>query len=336
MPRALKTKIAIVLIASAAVAGAIAYVAITTAKNVARLNQQWGDYVDFAADASTRLQMITHHVRHGGFFQQYQDFISAPTADRMADTERSLRELQKAINELRGFIVSQRDLDALHALEAVISRYEDRWASVTADFKAGGAFKSDVDLSDKPAYFALDVLAESLAARSSAARGATESLIQDTVAKLSGSVVLIPVVLATGIFLVIVLRQLVNANAATEAAQHELDGLLEAAPDALITVNTQGRILRANAQAQRLFGYSRDEMVAMQVENLLPKSLRAAHVDHRHDFTANPRVRPMAESRHLAALNKSGAEFPVEISLSFLTIKDDLVAIASIRPVPGD
>ena len=92
--------------------------------------------------------------------------------------------------------------------------------------------------------------------------------------------------------------------------------LLESAPDAMIIVDEEGQIAIVNEQAEKMFGYSRDELLGQKVETLLPKRLRKRHVANRGRFAADPSLRPMGVGLDLVARRKDGSEFPVEISLS--------------------
>jgi two-component system, sensor histidine kinase and response regulator len=99
-------------------------------------------------------------------------------------------------------------------------------------------------------------------------------------------------------------------------ASHLFAAIVEAAPDALIVVDEPGRIRLVNAQAERLFGWTRAELIGQPVEVLLPQRLRDAHLGQRAGFHAAPTVRNMGQGRNLWAMRRDGSEFPVEISLS--------------------
>jgi PAS domain S-box-containing protein len=95
-----------------------------------------------------------------------------------------------------------------------------------------------------------------------------------------------------------------------------IEGLVQAAPDAILVVRDDGRILLANAAAERLFGYTQSELLDAPIEMLLPVAKRALHLQHRARYTRAPRARPMGEGLELRARQKDGTEVPVEISLS--------------------
>ncbi|HRX84869.1 MAG TPA: histidine kinase dimerization/phosphoacceptor domain -containing protein [Phycisphaerae bacterium] len=86
-------------------------------------------------------------------------------------------------------------------------------------------------------------------------------------------------------------------------------------PDGLLVVDAAGCIVRANTQAERLFGYGAEELAGVTVETLIPQRYRAGHVAHRRDYLAEPRMRPMGKDLELFGLRRDGSEFPVDIML---------------------
>jgi PAS domain S-box-containing protein len=99
-------------------------------------------------------------------------------------------------------------------------------------------------------------------------------------------------------------------------AEQKFRDLIENAPDAILQIDSSGKIVIANRTAEQMFGYSRDEIIGMEVENLVPQAARSRHVQHRKAFEAAGVSRPMGFGLDLHALRKDGTELPVEISLS--------------------
>jgi protein-histidine pros-kinase len=116
-------------------------------------------------------------------------------------------------------------------------------------------------------------------------------------------------------------------------AMRTLRELLEAAPDAIVITDADGRIVLANSQTDALFGYTREQLVGQPVEALLPERFRAAHVGHRTAFLDQPRVRAMGAGLELHARHRDGREFPVEVSLSPIRSPDGMLTSAAIRDI---
>ncbi len=99
------------------------------------------------------------------------------------------------------------------------------------------------------------------------------------------------------------------------ASEATFRGYVEAAPDAVVIVDAQGKIVLVNALAERLFGYSRAELLGQATETLVPARLRDRHFTHRGQYSEAPRAREMGSGLDLYGLRKDGTEFPIEVSL---------------------
>jgi PAS domain S-box-containing protein len=109
--------------------------------------------------------------------------------------------------------------------------------------------------------------------------------------------------------------------------------LLEAAPDAIVGIDGEGKIVLVNGQTETLFGYARKDLLGRAVEMLVPERFRELHPGHRTGYFAEPRTRPMGADLDLYGRRQDGSEFPAEISLSSIETDKGRLATAAIRDV---
>jgi PAS domain S-box-containing protein len=109
--------------------------------------------------------------------------------------------------------------------------------------------------------------------------------------------------------------------------------LVESSPDGMVVTNREGLIVQANAQAEAMFGYARSELIGRPVEVLIPQRFQVTHPAYRQHYNAGPRSRPMGAGLELYGRRNDGTEFPVDIMLSPLETREDLLVLAVIRDV---
>jgi PAS domain S-box-containing protein len=118
-----------------------------------------------------------------------------------------------------------------------------------------------------------------------------------------------------------------------QSVQDRYEQLIQSAPDAMIFVNIEAKIVRINAQLGGLFGYTEEELVGRDLACLIPERYRERHDKNVGKYFAEPHVRPMGTSLVIYGLRKDGSEFPADISLSPLETDGMKLAVAAIRDI---
>ena len=124
-----------------------------------------------------------------------------------------------------------------------------------------------------------------------------------------------------------------EADRNLRASEARFRDLLESAPDAVLVTDSQGAIQLANAQAELLFGYRREELIGQKIEMLIPERYRGAHAGHRTGYVDAARTRPMGAGLELYGQRKDGSEFPVSIGLSPTRTDRGLMVFCDVRDI---
>jgi PAS domain S-box-containing protein len=128
---------------------------------------------------------------------------------------------------------------------------------------------------------------------------------------------------------VFVLASVVDITA-RKRAEARFRAVVESAPSGMVMINRAGTIELVNRETERLFGYSREELLGKPIELLVPHRLRQRHPEYRTDFFAHPQTRAMGAGRDLFGVRKDGAEIPVEIGLNPIETDEGLFVLASV------
>ena len=149
-------------------------------------------------------------------------------------------------------------------------------------------------------------------------------------------IMLSPLESAEGILVTAAIRDIsVRKAAEKHLAQMEgrYRGLLEAAPDAMVVVNQGGEIVLLNVQAEKQFGYSRDELVGKKVKSLIPEGFAERLIADDLRTAADALAQQIGTGLELIGRRKNGSEFPIEIMLSPLESAEGILVTAAIRDI---
>jgi PAS domain S-box-containing protein len=107
----------------------------------------------------------------------------------------------------------------------------------------------------------------------------------------------------------------------------------EASPNGVILINDQGLIILVNSQIEKVFGYTRDDLIGKPVEILLPERFGTSYGNDRADFFIAPEARTMGAHAQLFARRKDGSEVPVEIGVNPVQTPQGLIVLANVADV---
>jgi PAS domain S-box-containing protein len=145
-----------------------------------------------------------------------------------------------------------------------------------------------------------------------------------------------PLESAEGILVTAAIRDIsVRKEAEKKVVQMEgrYRGLLEAAPDAMVVVNQAGEMVLLNVQAEKQFGYSRDELIGQKVKNIIPEGFAERLVADALRSAEDALAQQIGTGIELTALRKDGTEFPIELMLSPLESAEGILVTAAIRDI---
>ena len=129
------------------------------------------------------------------------------------------------------------------------------------------------------------------------------------------------------------INALKRAELSLRASESRFRSVFEQASEGLVVVDASGGIHLTNPSLARMFGYTREELSGKNIEDLIPKSKRAVHKKHQVGFMKNPHTRPMGTNLELFGLRKDGAQFPIEVSLSYFDVEETTYATAMLVDV---
>ena len=331
-----KGKAAVVLLAGMLLSVALIWYGVRAVNIVVEAEQVWADYNRTATATSQQMNRIHKHLGYGGFIHHFKNYILRADPKYLELLDEDKVEIYAAIEEYASLNISDRERGALSRLREVMKEYELNAQDARLAFAMGEeseAIDYAVRVDDAPALKALVDLSDAALRRSRQSEFETKEWLERTVSYLSWGLFIVPLVLFSAVVMTRFLWQSLRSNEVAERAQHELEALLQTAPDAMLMIGEDGRIVRANQQAESLFGYSSEALCSMEVEELLPEGKRSVHVALRQSYFTTPQARPMGSGMELKGLTKDGREVPVEISLSTVQQREGTFATATVRDI---
>ncbi|MCW9036214.1 MAG: PAS domain-containing sensor histidine kinase [Rhodospirillales bacterium] len=296
----------------------------------------WTSYNRDATKASVAFNKISSQLGYGGFIHNFKNYVLRQDSKFLPKVEADRQEVYKAITAYEMLGLNHRQQKAISELREVLDQYSIN-LKATISYVSFGMEAKKIDLlvkvNDAPALQALEILRQEELAKSQKIEKETERKLEQTLGFLYLGGFLIPAVISIGFILFLFTRKLLNATLEMEKATQKLDRIIESVPDAMLIVEQDGRISRANDQAETLFGYQCEDLLGRLIEDLVPTQPQQSHIDLREGGEASLSNQTLSPNQVLSALHKTGREVPVEISRSQTGTGKNAVVITTVRDI---
>lgn len=281
---------------------------------------------------------LHYQLGYGGLVHDFKNLILRRDLPRyQADIESHITGLRAQLDNFDALLHTPEDEAALAQIRTTFEEYAAKYLLVQPMVLAG-ATSAELDhvvkVDDGPALKALAQLNNRTNIRAEEAQQKARTAYADAqrFAWIGGLLVLCAILSAT-IAMVTFLTRVVVANETIRKTQAQLDTLLDTAPDPMLSATIQGRIVRTNQMAEQFFGYTREELLTMRVEQLMPERYRAAHHSQRSGYFDAAKNQKMGMGQSVMALTRDGRQPHVEISLSHSQTDQGPLATITIRDV---
>jgi len=334
--KSFKSKELIITFSALTICCAVLALGLSIAFKIQEAQVNWNKATETDTHATAALGKIQNHLGYGGTLYKFRNALLHQQYSELSSLEGSFSKFKQSIHYYQQFAGSPAEVDALALLNDVASQYQTKFELIHTQVQQENTLNQSSQqllIEDKPAIQAIALLESSLAIRRNSIKSMTDASFSNVVNQLTLGVLIIPAIVLFAIALVVFLRKLTSINQRLNDTHRSLDALFEAVPDAIITANQRGQLLRVNKQALDLFGYSQQEFSELNIEALMPDRFRQAHTSYRDSYFKQPSPRAMENSNTLHIINKSGDEIPVEISLSNTKENGEYIAVATIRDI---
>lgn len=317
---------------------ALVWFGIIVKQKVIGVEKQWHDYSTEATFASHVINRIQTNFGYGGFIHDFKNYVLRKDKSLIPKIKKSLGETRRAINDypLHGIFKDEDDKIYINSLIQVLDQYVVNF-ELAKRLIAKGVSSNEIDrqvkVNDVPAFQAIKHLSEHAVERNDSYALETSKRLDKTLSFINWGLLLVPLVLLSGIFMLVLLRKIKKVNRNLEESWKFLSDLFEAAPDAMMIIDETGRITEANQQVAKLFGSSEENLIGTSVESLMPQRFREQHIKKRKGSFNKTERRMLNNDLELYILNKNSEEIPVEISLSYTMRNDKKNAIVTLRDI---
>ncbi|RVU38048.1 response regulator [Hwanghaeella grinnelliae] len=306
-------------------------------RQIVETEKAWVRYNDQSVKLSLAFADLKGSLGYGGFIHQFKNFVLRGDPEYATAALASLANAAVAMSDMERL---DREVAAdirphLRTVDATVQKYRANLGTVLEKKDSVSVEELDalVRVDDSDAFAALEKIEGIVSGLATAREAISAQKMRDTVKQIEQGLWLIAVVVFAVGYMVFHIRKLERVRAAERVATEQTNAILNSSPEAVLVVDNQGRINRANEQASVLFGYMPEEMLNLSINKLVPADFREGHGKNIREFFANGRRRVMSDRSDLAALKKNGELVAVDISLQGVVVDGMPLTIAAVRDV---
>jgi len=327
---------ALIMLVTVSAASLLIVFGVQSVQRIEAVKEHWIDYSHDAAEAGRLLHNISLQMGYGGFIHNFKNYLLRHDFEYAVTVGNKSVAINTDLDQLETLMISDEENTAIKTIRHVVGQYTAGVGLVAEAFKNGMSV-AEIDamlrIDDAPALDAISTLNNSFLDRTQLAEGEIDIGMKSATSMIWVLLGVVPVIVVLGWVLIIFLRRIMEAHANLAEVRDELTTLLQQAPDAILNIDQNGVILRGNDRALTLFGYTRDELLSKQVEDIIPGSYSKSHAGLIANAFDALLPQPLGDEVTFYALTKDGREVPVEVSLNFSYSGGERTATAIVRDV---
>lgn len=297
-------------------------------KEIEKLNIQWKNDTERYLTIATQLAQSERDFGYVGFIHHFKNFVIRKDPQYYQRAEQSYQEARASLLALKKQPLDKNDSAAIEIINNTLEEYHQKLIRIRDLDLSTTELDELVKVDDTPAEQALSLLRSNILPNLQA----KQIEIRDSIERLQAKVftialLVIPLLIISTVITVRLLKQLADTS-------DELSSIFDTSPDAILYVEHDGRILRANKSAEMLFGYFPEEFKRLHIEDLVEDHFKEKHKALRDEFSEIEQSREMAErATTIKGVKKDGSTIDLRIGIATKEIHDVMRSVCIIKDV---
>jgi PAS domain S-box-containing protein len=303
-----------------------------------QIESYWMDHVSTSNAITSELASVRHHLGYGGFIHNFKNLVLRRDIQRYQPLiEQDLKSVQQDLARLHKLLHDQTSIDALLKLQSTVIEYQSKYylaLRMLSQQASSDAIDAEVKVDDEPALQALAILDNRINLQTTAL--IDEARQRNSRARqfmLSGGLLLLPLLVVAVGFIVSLLRRIVATTNELVSTKRDLDNLLENAPDPMLNVSSDGRIVRVNQMAASFFRQSAAALLGQQLTTLVPADMSHQQPQSYKSYIRWLTAKQNRGERIISTTVVDNESRNVEITLAQTATQNDTLTTLTLRDV---